>query len=45
MLIPDNDDTRTYIPERIGDYPGVLTRSLGLATHENLGVGDPRSSP
>ncbi|MGI9032071.1 MAG: hypothetical protein ACR2HP_19140 [Ilumatobacteraceae bacterium] len=38
MLIPDNDDTITFVPERIGDYLGSLTRSLGLATHENLGA-------
>ncbi len=38
MLIPDNDDTISFVPERIGDYLGSLTRSLGLATHENLGA-------
>jgi hypothetical protein len=38
MLIPDNDATITFVPERIGDYLGSLTRSLGLATHENLGA-------
>lgn len=37
-LIPDNDDTVTFVPERIGDYLGSITRSLGLATHENLGA-------
>ncbi|MGI9051345.1 MAG: hypothetical protein ACR2HQ_01620 [Ilumatobacteraceae bacterium] len=37
-LLPDNGGGREFIPERIGDWLGALTRQLGLGTHENLGA-------
>ena len=41
MLIPDNGDGPRYIPERIGDYTGVLTQQLGIGRHPAIGAADP----
>ncbi len=38
MLIPDNGDSTTYIPGRMGDFTGVLTEQLGLGNHPLVGV-------
>ncbi len=38
MLIPDSGDGPRYIPDRIGDFAGVLTRQLGIGRHPAIGV-------
>ncbi len=37
-LVPDNGNSGSYIPNRFGDYPAVLTEQLGLGEHPALGV-------
>ena len=38
MLVPDSGDGPRYIPDRIGDWAGVLTRQLGLGRHPAIGA-------
>lgn len=38
MLIPDSGDGPRYIPDRIGDFAGVLTRQLGIGRHPAIGT-------
>jgi hypothetical protein len=38
MLIPDSGDGPRYIPDRLGDYAGVLTRHLGIGRHPAIGT-------
>jgi hypothetical protein len=38
MLIPDSGDGPRYIPDRIGDYAGVLTAQLGIGRHPLIGA-------
>ena len=38
MLVPDSGDGPRYIPDRIGDWAGVLTRQLGLGRHPAIGT-------
>jgi len=38
MLIPDSGDGPRFIPDRLGDYAGVLTRHLGIGRHPAIGV-------
>ena len=38
MLFPDTGDGPRYVPDRIGDYAGVLTEHLGLAEHPVVGT-------
>ena len=38
MLIPDSGDGPRYIPDRLGDYAGVLTRQLGIGRHPAIGA-------
>jgi hypothetical protein len=37
-VLPDNGDSRKYLQERLGDYPGVLTGQLGIGRHPAIGV-------
>jgi hypothetical protein len=36
-LFPDNGNSPSFIPDRFGDYPGVLARQIGLGGHPVLG--------
>jgi hypothetical protein len=36
-LFPDNGNSPSYIDDRFGDYPGTLSRQLGLGDHPLLG--------
>ena len=38
MLFPDTGDGPRYVPDRLGDYAGVLTEQLGLGRHPLLGT-------
>ena len=38
MLFPDTGDGPRYVPDRIGDYAGVLTEHLGLGRHPLIGT-------
>jgi hypothetical protein len=38
MLVPDSGDGPRFIPDRIGDWTGVLTRQLGLGHHPAIGT-------
>ncbi|MFN8023515.1 MAG: hypothetical protein U0Q03_18445 [Acidimicrobiales bacterium] len=38
MLLPENGNKRSYIPKRIGDYTGWLSRHLGLGWHPLVGA-------
>ena len=38
MLFPDTGDGPRYIPDRLGDYAGVLTEQLGLGRHPFIGI-------
>ncbi len=38
MLFPENGNKRSYIPKRIGDYTGWLSRHLGLGWHPLVGA-------
>ena len=38
MLLPDNGNSRRYIDNRFGDYPGVLAEHLGVGRHPVAGV-------
>ena len=37
-LLPDNGNSREFINNRFGDYPGVLTGQLGIGRHPAIGV-------
>lgn len=37
-LMPEDNGGAGYIPERVGDYTGVLTEHVGLGDHPALGV-------
>ena len=38
MLFPENGNKRSYIPKRIGDYTGWLSRHMGLGWHPLVGA-------
>ena len=38
MLFPDTGDGPRYVPDRLGDYAGVLTQQLGLGRHPLIGT-------
>ena len=37
-LLPDNGNSREFINNRFGDFPGVLTGQLGIGRHPAIGV-------
>ncbi len=37
-LLPDNDNSRSYIDDRFGEYPRILASQLGLGEHPVVGA-------
>jgi hypothetical protein len=38
-LLPDNGNSSSFIDDRMGEYPGILSDQLGLGEHTAIGVG------
>lgn len=37
-LLPDNGNSSSFIDNRLGEYPGILTDQLGLGEHPLIGI-------
>jgi hypothetical protein len=37
-LLPDNGNSSSFIDDRMGEYPGILSDQLGLGEHTGIGV-------
>lgn len=37
-LLPDNGNSSTYLDDRLSEFPGILSKQLGLGEHTGLGV-------
>jgi hypothetical protein len=38
-LLPDNGNSSSFIDDRMGEYPGILSDQLGLGEHTAIGIG------